>query len=302
MLIPCKEIAQIIETVLQSQVVQIHDNASHHQNISLVAYLLGESPEQLSFVAIKRRLAERLGISFDFTHHTVVPPFDAFIHELTEKMYQPQHTGVIIQHPLPPGYDKDAMYAELSLQKDIEGHKPDSPFQFPLSLAVLTAIKYIFGYAEPKKELDENILVNFQQDKTFFQEVLRDKRIVIVGRGSTGGKPIADSLDEIGVQYSVVHSATNNAERIFKTADIIITATGKKILEPSMLKKGVILLNVGLRKENGKLKGDYDEEEIMDIASYYTKTPGGLGPLDVLYLYKNLIDSTYLYKKELPRS
>lgn len=65
-----------------------------------------------------------------------------------------------------------------------------------------------------------------------------------------------------------------------------------------MLKTGVILINVGLRKENGKLKGDYEESEIKDIASYYTATPGGLGPIDVSYLFKNLVEATKLQKNK----
>ena len=58
-----------------------------------------------------------------------------------------------------------------------------------------------------------------------------------------------------------------------------------------MLKKGVILLNLGLHHDGKRLRGDYFEEEIQDVASYYTKTPGGLGPIDVLYLYNNLIEA-----------
>ncbi len=292
MLIPCKDIAQIIETELQKQVVQTK-HATSLPNITLVAYLLGESPEQLSFVTIKRRLAERLNINFDFTHYQNPPPLENFLKNLQEKMEQPQNTGVIIQLPLPADYAKEDVYETIPPHKEIEGHTPHSPFQFPLSLAVLTGIKYVFGYAQQNRKLDAEILVHFKQDIPFFFNVLKDKNIVIVGRGPTGGRPIAKSLGEIGVKYTVVTSETANPEVICKHADIIITATGKKIIEPHVLKKGVILLNVGLRKENGKLKGDYDEDHIKDIASYYTQTPGGLGPLDVLYLYKNLIDSTH---------
>ena len=63
-----------------------------------------------------------------------------------------------------------------------------------------------------------------------------------------------------------------------------------------MLKPGVILINAGLRKENGKLRGDYEEKEIKNIASYYTPTPGGVGPIDVTYLYRNLVDAAKLQK------
>ena len=74
-------------------------------------------------------------------------------------------------------------------------------------------------------------------------------------------------------------------------ADIIISAVGKKVVDSSMLKPGVTLVNVGLRRESGKLKGDYDERDIKKIAGCYTTTPKGIGHIDVLYLYKNLLDA-----------
>ena len=291
MLIPCREIAQIIEKELRIKIQELYNSSIHNKRIILVAYLLGQSDEQLSFVAIKQRLAQRLGIGFDFTHYPHVPPVNQFVDELKTKMEKPENTGVIIQHPLPNGYEQETLYRVVPSKKEIEGHKPDSPFHFPLSLAVLTGIKYVFGYAQQNKELDTNILVNFDADKEFFRKVLKDKKIIIVGRGSTGGKPIAECMDEIGIPYTGIHSKTINPETEYEHADLIITATGNNILKSHMLKSGVILLNVGLRKENGKLKGDYNEDEIKDIAAYYTETPGGLGPLDVLYLYKNLIDA-----------
>jgi methylenetetrahydrofolate dehydrogenase (NADP+)/methenyltetrahydrofolate cyclohydrolase len=63
-----------------------------------------------------------------------------------------------------------------------------------------------------------------------------------------------------------------------------------------MIKPGAVLINVGVRKENGRLKGDYDEKEVDPIAAHYTPTPGGIGPLDVLYLFKNLVDAAKMQK------
>lgn len=65
-----------------------------------------------------------------------------------------------------------------------------------------------------------------------------------------------------------------------------------------MLKPGVVLINIGLRREGGKLKGDYDEKEVRDLAGFYTPTPGGIGPIDILYLYKNLIEAAKMQKSQ----
>lgn len=82
-----------------------------------------------------------------------------------------------------------------------------------------------------------------------------------------------------------------NHELLTKTADIIISAVGKEnIINSKMIKKGVILISVGLHKGmDGKLHGDYEEKDIKDIASFYTPTPGGVGPVNVAMLLENLI-------------
>jgi methylenetetrahydrofolate dehydrogenase (NADP+)/methenyltetrahydrofolate cyclohydrolase len=176
------------------------------------------------------------------------------------------------------------------------GHKSGSAFHFPLSLSVLSAMKYIaLRNTNNRYEPDEQVIIDFQKDTPFLKSTFKDKSIVIAGRGITGGKPIAKALSDMEISYEMIHTQSENNKELLKNADIIITATGTKLLtHREDIKPGVILLNVGLRKEEDKLRGDYDEREIEETASYFTQTPGGLGPLDVLYLYKNLYDASLL--------
>jgi methylenetetrahydrofolate dehydrogenase (NADP+)/methenyltetrahydrofolate cyclohydrolase len=134
------------------------------------------------------------------------------------------------------------------------------------------------------------------RDRRFFKKAFRNKKIVLMGRGITGGKPIGKTLTDAKINYIGINSKTPDATTYLKEADVIVTAVGKKVILPEMLKPGVVLINVGLRRENGRLRGDYDEAEIKKIASFYTPTPGGIGPIDVMYLYKNLIESYKLQK------
>lgn len=282
MIIPCSEIVSHLDKLLKQRVI-----ALRKKNIvpKLVTILLGQAPEQLSFVNIKKQKAEKLGIDFDFLNLSNIPPFNEFLSQLHEIVKNPSTTGVIIQHPLPSQYNIKKMYTTVPSSKEIEGHLTNSYFQFPLSLATLSGLKYIFS----EKQTPESAIVEFQTDKHFFKSALRGKNIVIAGKGPTGGKPIGKAFSEIGLPFTIVDSQTNNPSDIFKSADIIITATGKKIITAENIKPGVILLNVGLRKENNMLKGDIDEESIDKKAAWYNLTPKGLGPLDVSYLYKNLL-------------
>ena len=296
MIIPCKDIAQELENNVRSRTAKVRSNGSMPK---LVTILLGTAPEQLSFVTIKQHLAEKLNIEFECIHIPEVPTFDVFLKKLDGIAYDPSTTGIIVQHPLPVGYDHDEMYRHMSGAQDIEGHKPNSPFVFPLALSALTGLKYVLNQTdETTVGIDRAVtgdadraIVDFQKDAPFFANHLRGKNVVIAGRGATGGGPIAAALDKIGADYTMTHSQTVDPDEVYKKADVIIAATGKHIITSKNIKDGVILLNVGLRKCDGKLRGDYEEEDIAKKASWFNKTPGGLGPIDVLYLYSNLLDS-----------
>ena len=136
-----------------------------------------------------------------------------------------------------------------------------------------------------------------EKDCSLFKSLLKHKKIVLIGRGITGGLPIGKTLSHFKINYLNTNSQTHEPDQYYKEADIIVSATGKKTINPENIKPGVVLITAGLRRIDGKLKGDYNEDEIKSIASAYTPTPGGIGPLDVLYLYKNLIDATRMQLK-----
>lgn len=262
------------------------------KRVGLSVFLVGSAPEQLSFVKIKSAMAKALKIDFKLIHLTKTPNFIDFANLLKKEVLDPNVTGIIIQQPLPAQLSTDSIYDYIPLLKEIEGHKRKTEFIFPLGLAVMTLIKYIY-YGKRKQDI---LFVNMKKDRVLFKNILKSKKIVIVGRGMTGGMPIGKTLGSLNINYISTNSTTVDPESYFKTADLIITATGKKVISPEMLKPGVVLINTGVRKENGKLKGDYEESEIKDIASHYTPTPGGSGPIDVVYLYKNLIDAAKMQK------
>ena len=202
--------------------------------------------------------------------------------------------GVIIQRPLPPHFIEDEIKTAVIPEKDVDGLHPNPTFTPPLALAVMTILQEI-----NKKEAKPSFLSRVQflkRGKTFshenFKKWLTSKNLVFIGRGEAGGKPIISHVEKIGIPHQVIHSKTQNREDILKTADVIITAVGKKdMVTPDMIKQGVILIGVGLHKEDGKLSGDYDEEKIRHIASFYTPTPGGVGPVNVAMLLKNVVQA-----------
>lgn len=284
MKVPAVQITKELKKALKQRVARLKRKKILPK---LVTFLVGDSKDQLSFVKIKQKMAKSLGVKFEFIHLKETPPFEAFANLLREKAYDRQTTGVIIQQPLPSKLFTETLYNFIPRDKELEGHHPKSPFLPPLGLAILTVLKHTY---QPKISY-KNLFIDEQEDGTFFKNALKHKKVVMVGRGQTGGQPIGKTLSYFRINYLNTNSQTDNPQQYYEEADVIITAAGRKVLTAEMIKPGVILINAGLRKEGRKLKGDYDEADVRSIASYYTETPKGVGPIDVLYLYKNLIDA-----------
>lgn len=289
MIIPCKQIAQELERELKKEVAELKKKK---KSIKLVVFLIGSAPDQLSFVKIKQNTAHRIGVKFEFIHLKNTPPFEKFARLIKETSHNPETTGIIIQQPLPSQLSTDSIYDFIDIKKEIEGHRRKTEFYSPLGLAVLTLLKHL--YITPK--IDKKLFVEMKKDLGELKKALKHKKIVIIGRGPTGGRPVGKVLTDAKINFVSTNSETINPIEYYREADIILTASGKKVITANMVKKGAVLVNIGIRKEGGKLKGDYDEKEVKDIAAFYTPTPGGIGPLDVLYLFKNLIDASRMQK------
>ena len=188
--------------------------------------------------------------------------------------------GIIIQRPLPQHIDESLIANSINPKKDVDGFHPNSKFSPPITQAVLKILEKIHS-STPRVDIQNLDFVNW----------LKSKKISVVGRGVTAGGPIIKTLVKIGVQPLTVASQTQNRAEILKNSDIIISAVGKaNIIKKSDIKKGAILVGVGMFKgRDGKFHSDYEEDDIKDIASFYTPTPGGVGPVNVAMLLSNLV-------------
>jgi methylenetetrahydrofolate dehydrogenase (NADP+)/methenyltetrahydrofolate cyclohydrolase len=285
MIIPCEKIALNLKRNLVKRVKKLKKRGV---GLKIATIFVGTSKEQLSFIASKRKIGEKLGVKFELIHFKDAPRFDKFIRTIKNVSENPENKGVIIQQPLPARLYTETLYEFIPLEKEIESHKNKSPYIAPIGLAVLTLLKYVFY----DKKISDKLVIDEKKDANIFKQALKHKKIVLIGRGKTGGTPIGRTLSQFKINYININSQTPSPETYYQEADVIISAVGKKVLNATMLKPGVSLINIGLRRENGKLKGDYDEKDIKKIAGCYTTTPKGAGPIDVLYLYKNLIDAS----------
>jgi methylenetetrahydrofolate dehydrogenase (NADP+)/methenyltetrahydrofolate cyclohydrolase len=186
--------------------------------------------------------------------------------------------GIILQRPAPKNIQVEKLEELISPVKEIDGFGKNSPYVVPVAAAVFEILGEIFG--------------NLRDEESFI-DWLKSKKVVLLGKGETAGLPIINYFRSRGIEPIVVDSKTENTNVIIKNADIIISAVGKRgVIDSQILKSGVILIGVGLSaSDEGKTKGDYDDIEVEQIASFYTPTPGGVGPVNVALLLENLVEA-----------
>lgn len=246
---------------------------------TLFIITFGNNPQTESYLKQKLLRAKEIGAKITIKRFSEKVS-TKIVYDLIEKLNKDKKVnGIIIQRPLNKNLDEEKISLAVSKRKDIDGFHPHSPFAVPVALAVLKLI--------------ESTLKN--QDIHSF---LKSKKIVVIGKGITAGKPTIDLFNKIKIKIKTIDSKTKDKQKIIRSADILISAVGKKIIEKDNIKKGVILIGVGMRTINGKLKGDYEESEIENIASFYSPTPGGVGPVNVIMLMKNLVQAS---ENQLPK-
>jgi len=239
----------------------------------LAIILIDKDPASVVYVNQKEIKGEKIGAKISVKRLSSDVSESKLLSAIEQLNNDNNVHGIIVQRPLPKNINSNAISLAIEPNKDVDGFHPNSKFQPPIALAVLKILKDI---------------------SSLTRSHLAKLKIVVIGKGETGGKPIIDMLRKMNIEPSIIDSKTKNPEALTKKADIIISAVGKSdVVRPEMIKKGLILIGVGLhRGDDGKLHGDYDEEKIKNIASFYTPTPGGVGPVNVAMLLKNLVLAT----------
>lgn len=268
-----RDVADAISQKLQKQVSKLEIKPT------LVIILAGDNPASRIYVNNKIKAAEKIGIKTKLLEF-FKNQFNDCLEALQKLNADKKINGIIIQYPTYETWDFDSLLSKIDPEKDVDGFLEDSPYRGATALGVwemLTAFALLEGFKKT-------------------EDFLKDKKMVVLGRGKTAGKPIRELLESKGFAVEVISSKTENPQAIIKRSDVVISATGvKNIINKTNLKKGSYVIGVGVGKEvlEGKerIYGDINEEEVSEVAKLYCSTIGGIGPLTIVSLLKNTIEA-----------
>ena len=239
----------------------------------LVVILVGDNPASKIYVKNKQKAAWRVGIISTVLELPVTTTEDELLAKIEELNCSPEITGILVQLPLPEHIDKNKIVTAISPLKDVDGFTPENVGRLAIGL------EPYFYPATP-----QGILMLLDE----YNIPIERADAVVIGRSNIVGKPMAQMLLKRNATVTMCHSYTKDLEDKIKTADIVISAVGKKIVRCKMVKKNSVVVDVGIfRDSNGQLSGDVDFDYVSDSAGFISPVPGGVGPMTIASLMFN---------------
>ncbi len=240
----------------------------------LAVILVGDDPASRVYVNSKEKMCDRLGIR-SFMYRLPKDTSESELLKLIDELNKNDEVnGILLQHPVPSHIDEKKAFDAISPDKDVDGFSVINRGRLATGEDSFVACTPL-GVVEILKH--ENIEIS-------------GKHCVIVGRSNIVGKPLYELMLRENATVTVCHSKTKNIEDICKTADILIVAVGKPcFITEDMVKEGAVVVDVGINRVDGKLVGDVDFENVVNKASAITPVPGGVGPMTIAMLMKNVM-------------
>ena len=251
---------------------------------TLAVVLVGDDPASQIYVNNKKKAAENVGIKSIIINMPSTTGETELVHKIQALNNDNNVTAILVQLPLPKHINKNNIINSISPQKDADGFTTAN-----FGLLFSGQKPYVYP-CTPK-----GILLLLDE----YNINLEGKHVVIIGRSNIVGRPLSQMMLDRNATVTICHSRTQNLTNITKTADVLISAVGEKIIEENMLKSDCIVVDVGIFKdETGKTRGDVDFEKVSPITSYITPVPGGIGPMTIASLMINTVELYNLQHSE----
>ena len=277
-----KEIAEEIREEVAKGVAKLKE---HGITPGLATVLVGEDPASNTYVGMKVKACEELGITSFSEQHPADMSEEDLLGLVDRLNRDPNVHGILVQLPLPDQIDEQKVLLAIDPAKDVDGFHP-------FNVGMMMVGKPLFAPCTPAGIVE--LLLRSGNNPS-------GKQVVIVGRSNIVGKPVANLLmqknDRANATVTVAHSRTQDLPDVVRTGDIVIAAIGSAgFIKADWLKPGAVVIDVGTnrvdddtRERGWRLVGDVDFGEAVEVASAITPVPGGVGPMTITMLMVNTL-------------
>ncbi|MCY0885345.1 MAG: bifunctional methylenetetrahydrofolate dehydrogenase/methenyltetrahydrofolate cyclohydrolase FolD [Firmicutes bacterium] len=242
------------------------------QRPGLAVVQVGEDPASSVYVRNKRRTAERLGMRSREMHLPADAGTEAVLAAVADLAADDAVHGILVQLPLPPAVDVEAVLAAIPPDKDVDGLTVTNlgrllagrPGLVPCTPAGIMTLLGAYGIT------------------------LDGARAVVIGRSRLVGLPVALLLQQANATVTVVHTHTRDAARLAREAEVLVVAAGRpQLVTAEWVRPGAVVVDVGIHRQGERLVGDVEAASVARVAGYLSPVPGGVGPMTIASLMAN---------------
>ena len=273
MIIDGKKAAADLRGQLKKQVSEL--KSKYNSVPGLTVILVGEDVPSKIYVKNKQKFAIEVGLNSEVIRYPADLEEKVLLEKIKELNSDKKVSGILVQLPLPKHINKRKVIESIAHGKDVDGFHP-------MNVGNLSS-----GYDSsiPCTPLGCSLLIK-QVEKN-----LSGKHAVVIGRSNLNGKPMTQLLLKENCTVTITHSRTKDLKTECLRADIIIAAVGiPKLVKGDWVKKGAIVIDVGINKTDSGLVGDVDFDEVSKVAKAITPVPGGVGPMTIACLLNNTVE------------
>jgi len=272
-LIDGKKIAAELREELKKEVSELKTKFNKIPGLTVI--LVGEDPASRIYVKNKEKFAKEVGMNSEAIRYPADLEEKVLLNKIKELNKDDKVSGILVQLPLPKHIDKRKVIETIDHEKDVDGFHP-------MNVGNLSS-----GYDSsiPCTPLGCSLLLKKVEKN------LSGKHAVVIGRSNLNGKPMTQLLLKENCTVTITHSKTKDLKAECLRADIIIAAVGiPELVKGDWVKKGAIVIDVGINKTEKGIVGDVAFDEVSKVVGALTPVPGGVGPMTIACLLKNTVE------------
>lgn len=276
-----KSLADSLEGLIKKEVQELNRSFIYP---TLAVILVGEDAPSASYVRMKSKACERVGINslvFLMPQNTSE---DFLLQKIENLNADSKVNGILVQLPLPPHINTQRVLEKIDVKKDVDGFHP-----LNMGKTMLGLDSFVPATPFGVMRLLEAYSIDVNQ-----------KDCVVVGASNIVGKPLSILLLHSGASVSICHSSSKDVSFFTKNADLVFVCVGKAgLITKEMIKDGAIVIDIGINRVEGKIVGDVDFCSVAPKCKFITPVPGGVGPMTIVSVLQNTLKSARQTLKEM---